>query len=279
MSRRIVIDDLCSVAHHQQIYFLWRPVLRDPCGDHVGEGDEGGRCHEWWRHSHDIGFCEKSLSHNKPALRWINEDPGFSGRHPLPLVREATGARWYRCGRPTRRAPFQPRRSLSHLHGLRAECPHASPCASSGVASAAVAAPAWVLCESVPLAIPLDVLSAVSSEVPSTDSAALGSVLTGGGVRCAQTSSLTAPSHLVWADVSPSTLVFTRRGWRLACQGNRGGNTSQGPGRSVPAALRGLLSGAGEWSVAGSSSLRPEGGRAHRAVRASRSVYYASVGD
>jgi putative PIN family toxin of toxin-antitoxin system len=32
-----IIDYLCSVAHHQQIYFLWRPVLRDPCDDHVLE--------------------------------------------------------------------------------------------------------------------------------------------------------------------------------------------------------------------------------------------------
>jgi putative PIN family toxin of toxin-antitoxin system len=32
-----IIDYLCSVAHHQQIYFLWRPILRDPCDDHVLE--------------------------------------------------------------------------------------------------------------------------------------------------------------------------------------------------------------------------------------------------
>jgi putative PIN family toxin of toxin-antitoxin system len=32
-----IIDSLCSVAHHQQIYFLWRPVLRDPGDDHVLE--------------------------------------------------------------------------------------------------------------------------------------------------------------------------------------------------------------------------------------------------
>ena len=36
-------------------------------------------------------------------------------------------------------APFQPWRSLAHLHGPRAECRHASPCASSGAASGAVA--------------------------------------------------------------------------------------------------------------------------------------------
>ena len=28
---------LCSVAHHQEIHFLWRPVLRDSRDDHVLE--------------------------------------------------------------------------------------------------------------------------------------------------------------------------------------------------------------------------------------------------
>ena len=32
-----VIDYLCSVAHLQEIHFLWRPVLRDPQDDHVLE--------------------------------------------------------------------------------------------------------------------------------------------------------------------------------------------------------------------------------------------------
>ena len=32
-----VIDYLCSVAHLQEIHFLWRPVLRDPRDDHVLE--------------------------------------------------------------------------------------------------------------------------------------------------------------------------------------------------------------------------------------------------
>jgi putative PIN family toxin of toxin-antitoxin system len=32
-----VIDYLCSVAHHRRIYFLWRPVLRDPRDDMVLE--------------------------------------------------------------------------------------------------------------------------------------------------------------------------------------------------------------------------------------------------
>ena len=32
-----VIDYLCSVAHLQEIHFLWRPVLRDSRDDHVLE--------------------------------------------------------------------------------------------------------------------------------------------------------------------------------------------------------------------------------------------------
>jgi putative PIN family toxin of toxin-antitoxin system len=32
-----VLDYLCSVAHHQEIHFLWRPALRDPSDDHVLE--------------------------------------------------------------------------------------------------------------------------------------------------------------------------------------------------------------------------------------------------
>ena len=32
-----IIDYVCSVAHLQEIHFLWRPVLRDPGDDHVLE--------------------------------------------------------------------------------------------------------------------------------------------------------------------------------------------------------------------------------------------------
>lgn len=32
-----ILDYLCSVAHHQEIHFLWRPVLRDSRDDHVLE--------------------------------------------------------------------------------------------------------------------------------------------------------------------------------------------------------------------------------------------------
>ncbi len=32
-----VLDYLCSVAHHREIYFLWRPALRDPKDDMVLE--------------------------------------------------------------------------------------------------------------------------------------------------------------------------------------------------------------------------------------------------
>ena len=32
-----VLDFMCAKAHHQSIYFLWRPLLRDPKDDHVAE--------------------------------------------------------------------------------------------------------------------------------------------------------------------------------------------------------------------------------------------------
>lgn len=32
-----VLDYLCSIGNHREIYFLWRPVLRDPCDDMVLE--------------------------------------------------------------------------------------------------------------------------------------------------------------------------------------------------------------------------------------------------
>jgi putative PIN family toxin of toxin-antitoxin system len=34
---RDVIDYVCSVARHQNIFFLWRPLLRDPKDDMVAE--------------------------------------------------------------------------------------------------------------------------------------------------------------------------------------------------------------------------------------------------
>jgi len=32
-----VLDYLCAVGHHQRIFYLWRPVLRDPADDMVLE--------------------------------------------------------------------------------------------------------------------------------------------------------------------------------------------------------------------------------------------------
>lgn len=39
-----IIDYLCSVAHLQEIHFLWRPVLRDSRDDHVLELATEARC-------------------------------------------------------------------------------------------------------------------------------------------------------------------------------------------------------------------------------------------
>jgi predicted nucleic acid-binding protein len=34
---RALIDYVCAVSHHQDVFFLWRPFLRDPGDDHVLE--------------------------------------------------------------------------------------------------------------------------------------------------------------------------------------------------------------------------------------------------
>jgi predicted nucleic acid-binding protein len=39
-----VLDYLCSAGHRQQIYFLWRPTLRDPSDDLVVEVAAHARC-------------------------------------------------------------------------------------------------------------------------------------------------------------------------------------------------------------------------------------------
>ncbi len=33
----IVLDNICALSHFQDIYFLWRPYLKDPGDDHVLE--------------------------------------------------------------------------------------------------------------------------------------------------------------------------------------------------------------------------------------------------
>ncbi len=46
-----ILDYLCSVAHLQEIHFMWRPVLKDPRDDHVLElAAEAG--------------CERVVTHN-----------------------------------------------------------------------------------------------------------------------------------------------------------------------------------------------------------------------
>ena len=39
-----ILDFLCSTAIHQNIYFLWRPVLRDPGDDFVLEAAVHAQC-------------------------------------------------------------------------------------------------------------------------------------------------------------------------------------------------------------------------------------------
>ena len=39
-----ILDYLCSSAHRQEVYYLWRPVLRDPSDDLVLEVAVAGEC-------------------------------------------------------------------------------------------------------------------------------------------------------------------------------------------------------------------------------------------
>jgi putative PIN family toxin of toxin-antitoxin system len=39
-----ILDYLCSSAHRQEIYYLWRPALRDPSDDLVLEVAVAGEC-------------------------------------------------------------------------------------------------------------------------------------------------------------------------------------------------------------------------------------------
>lgn len=41
---RVLLDYLCEVAVKQQIYFLWRPALRDPTDDMILELAVAARC-------------------------------------------------------------------------------------------------------------------------------------------------------------------------------------------------------------------------------------------
>ncbi|MDR1412678.1 MAG: putative toxin-antitoxin system toxin component, PIN family [Actinomycetes bacterium] len=40
-----LVSDLCSIAHLQEVYYLWRPFLRDSHDDHVLELAVAANCH------------------------------------------------------------------------------------------------------------------------------------------------------------------------------------------------------------------------------------------
>ncbi|TDB39117.1 MAG: PIN domain-containing protein [Actinobacteria bacterium] len=72
-----VIDYLCSVAHLQEIHFLWRPLLRDPRDDHVLElAVEAG--------------CELIVTHNIRDFAGSDQF-GISAIRPGELLRRIGG--------------------------------------------------------------------------------------------------------------------------------------------------------------------------------------------
>jgi len=69
-----VLDYLCSVGHHREIYFLWRPVLRDPKDDMVLEVAVEAS-------------CEFVVTHNLRDFRGI-ERYGVRPLSPSEFLRE-----------------------------------------------------------------------------------------------------------------------------------------------------------------------------------------------
>jgi len=69
-----VLDYLCSVGHHREIYFLWRPVLRDPKDDMVLEVAVEAS-------------CEFVVTHNLRDFRGI-ERYGVGALSPSEFLRE-----------------------------------------------------------------------------------------------------------------------------------------------------------------------------------------------
>ena len=69
-----VLDYLCSVGHHREIFFLWRPVLRDPKDDMVLEVAVEAS-------------CEFVVTHNLRDFRGI-ERYGVRSLTPSEFLRE-----------------------------------------------------------------------------------------------------------------------------------------------------------------------------------------------
>ena len=69
-----VLDYLCSVAHHREIFFLWRPVLRDPKDDMVLEVAVEAS-------------CEFVVTHNLRGFKGI-ERFGIGAITPSEFLRE-----------------------------------------------------------------------------------------------------------------------------------------------------------------------------------------------
>jgi len=73
-----ILDYLCSVAHLQEIHFLWRPVLKDPGDDHVLELAVEAE-------------CDVIITHNTRDFVGC-EDFGVKAMTPGEFLREIGGA-------------------------------------------------------------------------------------------------------------------------------------------------------------------------------------------
>jgi putative PIN family toxin of toxin-antitoxin system len=62
-----ILDYLCSVGEHHEIFFLWRPVLRDPADDAILELAVESRCH--YIVSHNVADFAEAVSFNVKVIR------------------------------------------------------------------------------------------------------------------------------------------------------------------------------------------------------------------
>ena len=169
---------------------MGRPADAQPAALPAGSSPGGQRSRRATLAAGSSRGVERSAG---PTLTlWRRPHPQLA-RHARPSAGSVAGGKSGKGRFPLGRQLF-----LSHLHQPRIACPRASSCTSSGAAPAAARPgpsvsrgrpcgwsppPAEVLCDRIPLAVPLTVLPTVAVGVPSTDSAAFDHAPAGGPPR------------------------------------------------------------------------------------------------
>jgi hypothetical protein len=67
-----IVDDLCAVAEHQSIYYIWRPVLRDPSDELTLEVAMAGACQDIVTHNvRDFAGSERFAVRVSTPRDWL----------------------------------------------------------------------------------------------------------------------------------------------------------------------------------------------------------------